>query len=815
MTGSAARIKASASFTSLLVGLALILSLFAATPSSATSRGISVTTRDKKQIKLYSGYNALVIGVGQYQQWPKLPGAKKDASEVAATLKKMGFNVTTVNDPTSDRLRDLLRSLPYELGADPKAALLIYYAGHGATEVLADGSTLGYIVPVDCPLSQKDPAGFARKAVSMSEVEALALRIKSRHVMMVFDSCFSGSLFAMVRAEPAYISEKVARPSRQFITAGNENEQVPDKSIFKQLFESGIQGEADQDRDGYVTGSELGMYLQNRVVQYSNRAQHPQFGSINNPKLDKGDFVFVVKSKTPTTTGDKAGGDAGSKPGAYSSEIEAERQRLEAERRQLAEMKKLYEERRKVAKELASLESERLKQERDQLKKELEDAKRKPEPTPEPQAQPKSVTPPPVKAQKGFAALDAKVTSLRLYEGGYDIPPKKSRQYRTSFDAGDLRYLFWELNLKYPAPGKTVDFKVDAYCYDSGGKLYYHQKIDSYAKATWKSSWVTKGWGNRTPGKAWRPGRYRLEVHAEGKKVASESFTVTSSKASLPTRTPAGGAKRGFAGLDASVENLRFFEGGRQAPPNKQRRFSTSFESDHTKFLYWQLSLKYPKTDSKVDFKIRAACYKPDGTLLFTQNMSAYVQPGWTSSWHAMGWGNTAAGKAWAPGRYKVELSVDGNRVAQGHFEVTGGQKISKASLDDRSGSGFRSLRARVKSLRLFESDYNQPAKDQRSFGTNFKASSTRFLNWQLDLGYPKPGRRVDFKITAVCYRQNGSVQFKQAMDGHANADWTSSWHSMGWGNRALGKAWRPGNYRLELSIDGERVASREFRVVR
>ena len=35
------------------------------------------------------------------------------------------------------------------------------------------------------------------------------------------------------------------------------------------------------------------MNLQEKVINYSRKAQHPQFGKINNPKLDKGDFVFV------------------------------------------------------------------------------------------------------------------------------------------------------------------------------------------------------------------------------------------------------------------------------------------------------------------------------------------------------------------------------------------------------------------------------------------------------------------------------------------------------------------------------------------
>jgi len=92
------------------------------------------------------------------------------------------------------------------------------------------------------------------------------------------------------------ITEKSTRPVRQFITAGEAGEQVPDKSVFKIVFPDGIKGDADLNDDGYVTGSELGMHLQNSVVNYTRGGQHPQYGKINNPKLDKGDFIFQLAS---------------------------------------------------------------------------------------------------------------------------------------------------------------------------------------------------------------------------------------------------------------------------------------------------------------------------------------------------------------------------------------------------------------------------------------------------------------------------------------------------------------------------------------
>jgi hypothetical protein len=35
------------------------------------------------------------------------------------------------------------------------------------------------------------------------------------------------------------------------------------------------------------------MHLQEKVVNYTRGGQHPQYGKINNPKLDRGDFIFV------------------------------------------------------------------------------------------------------------------------------------------------------------------------------------------------------------------------------------------------------------------------------------------------------------------------------------------------------------------------------------------------------------------------------------------------------------------------------------------------------------------------------------------
>jgi hypothetical protein len=266
-------------------------------PAPSAMRGVQVTAKQGGSLYLYNDYYALVVGVGDYTNgWPALPGALKDSEDVAAALENYGFTVKLVQNPTSRELKRAVTEMAFGTGREPNRALLLYFAGHGETLNLADGTKLGYIIPADCPLKDKDPMGFDDLAISMKEMEALALKVQCKHVLMVFDSCFSGALFNLVRAAPVEISEKSVTPVRQFITAGAEGEQVPDKSVFKQVFLDGIKSDGDLNGDGYITGSELGMHLQTKVVNYSRGGQHPQYGKINNPRLDKGDFIFVPKA---------------------------------------------------------------------------------------------------------------------------------------------------------------------------------------------------------------------------------------------------------------------------------------------------------------------------------------------------------------------------------------------------------------------------------------------------------------------------------------------------------------------------------------
>ena len=282
----------------LKIWLLFALAIGAATVAAETKRGLQVTIpgENGQPVKLYDASYALLIGVSDYTNgWRKLPGVAADVKAVKAALEEQGFQVEVVSSPTGAQLRQAFEGFISKHGRTLGNRLLFYFAGHGHTLKLADERTMGYIVPADAPQPVKDRVGFEDKALDMQMIEVYAKKIQAKHALFMFDSCFSGSVFYVTRAGvPEAISYKAAKPVRQLITSGSEEEPVPDQSIFREQFVAGLRGEADLNHDGYITGEELGSFLEDKVINYSHDTQHPQYGKIREPKLDKGDFVFQV-----------------------------------------------------------------------------------------------------------------------------------------------------------------------------------------------------------------------------------------------------------------------------------------------------------------------------------------------------------------------------------------------------------------------------------------------------------------------------------------------------------------------------------------
>lgn len=322
----------------------------------AQTRGLSRVTikANGKNVNLYKESHALLIGVSDYTNgWPDLEGIPAELLEIEKSLRRHGFKVTKVINPNNRDLQRAYENFIDQYGYDDENRLLFFFSGHGYSR---KNGKKGYLVPTDAPDPRKDMKGFLRKALNMSRILNWSREIESKHAMFLFDSCFSGTIFKTkaLPKVPPHISSITAKAVRQFITAGSAGEEVPANSVFTPSVVKALRGEADLNRDGYVTGTELGMYLHQKVMSY-NGNQTPQYGKIKDPELDEGDFVFKVGNARLQPDKVVAKINTTSNLQLESDRLKLERERFELEKKMYQERKKLEAERRKFEEEKKAL----------------------------------------------------------------------------------------------------------------------------------------------------------------------------------------------------------------------------------------------------------------------------------------------------------------------------------------------------------------------------------------------------------------------------------------------------------------------------
>ena len=285
-----------------LVGVGFALLIAAAIwpiPGATRSESQDGATRIKAcgadgSLPIYKDSYAIVIGESNYPDWPKLPGAKADVDAVETILKEHGFTVTKLMDATWAEFNKAINDFKATRYRLHPSRFVLYFSGHGFTEITPIGLRIGYIVPSDAPSPNLGMGPFSAKAISANLIETIARDISPCHALFVFDSCFSGSIFTTMRNLPEAITARTKQPVRLFITASSATEKVPDDSLFRQAFVRGLEGAADLNKDNYITGIELGEFLVDKVPKYSRGGQTPLYGKIRDPQLDQGDIVFAL-----------------------------------------------------------------------------------------------------------------------------------------------------------------------------------------------------------------------------------------------------------------------------------------------------------------------------------------------------------------------------------------------------------------------------------------------------------------------------------------------------------------------------------------
>ncbi len=237
-------------------------------------------------------YHALIIGINDYidKKIPDLKTAVQDAQAVGEILKtRYGFHGITLlknREASESAIDKAFRKKIRTLGPDD--SLLVYYAGHGEIDrELGDG----WWVPVDAR------GGDATTYIENTTVQKYLRAMKARHVLLVSDSCYSGTLFGESRALPGKIDDRFYLDlyndrSRWGMTSGNKTP-VSDRgfaghSVFAYQFIRML----EKNKKPYLTPREI--YVDIGPVIRNNSEQMPRCNPIKMTGDLGGEFVFIL-----------------------------------------------------------------------------------------------------------------------------------------------------------------------------------------------------------------------------------------------------------------------------------------------------------------------------------------------------------------------------------------------------------------------------------------------------------------------------------------------------------------------------------------
>ncbi len=248
-------------------------------------------------------YRALLIGVDDYADGTirdlKTPHA--DVTALAEVLSKQySFDeVSTLTGRSATRAGILKALNELRKRAGPNDAVLVYYAGHGTRDTSLEQ---GYWLPADAE------RGGHWTYISNADVRDMLRGMDARHVLLISDSCFAGSLFgtkdmgtATVASDLRAASRLARDKSRWVITSGGD-EPVMDGHIGSEhsVFAYFLLKQLREAEGPYLNPGAFMDDLQKLVI--NNAPQKPEAAPLRDAGDEGGQMVLIPARRAPEVT---------------------------------------------------------------------------------------------------------------------------------------------------------------------------------------------------------------------------------------------------------------------------------------------------------------------------------------------------------------------------------------------------------------------------------------------------------------------------------------------------------------------------------
>lgn len=237
------------------------------------------------------------------------PGMVAQSRRLAAVLREIGF--TTIvelydSDATKARIDEVLQS--YWTGGENEAVdrLFVHFGGHGLSAKDASGRPISLLATHDYDLNKRVTTTYHTNDLKGRHSENIA----ANHLMIALDVCHSGLVTTKLSnredselgskdSRLALVRSEIERRARNFLVAGTSEQEAlfENGGVFTERLIEALGGQADEDKDGLLTFSEIGRWVKKSVIAYiqssttlRGQRQEPDYEKIS--AIGRGEMLF-------------------------------------------------------------------------------------------------------------------------------------------------------------------------------------------------------------------------------------------------------------------------------------------------------------------------------------------------------------------------------------------------------------------------------------------------------------------------------------------------------------------------------------------
>lgn len=241
----------------------------------------------------------LGIGIDEYEHQKNLNNAVRDVQMIHDALcnrylfsKDDDFSKILLNEEaTKENIEKVLYDYARTLGEND--SLIVYYSGHGYLAKKFGNVKKGYWIPYNGENPEKD----SEKCISNNQLIELFSNIKAKHLLLITDSCFSGSLLTRGEEDFSVGLNKIGNmTSRRAICSSLRDEPAYDGiDGGNSPFASSLLRALNENIDSQISTHSIYINLNDYFPSDDFYGQNLAYDPLKIPGENRGQFVFKLK----------------------------------------------------------------------------------------------------------------------------------------------------------------------------------------------------------------------------------------------------------------------------------------------------------------------------------------------------------------------------------------------------------------------------------------------------------------------------------------------------------------------------------------